>query len=87
MAGYRCSFASPINTNDSITHIETWNTLKAVAGRSDFLYVADSKLCSHENLDTIARAGGRFVTVLPRSRQEDRQFRKRIQTTPPWELV
>ncbi|MFZ0550829.1 MAG: hypothetical protein WAU49_09410, partial [Steroidobacteraceae bacterium] len=63
------------NTNDSITHIETWNTLKTVAGRPDFLYVADSKLCSHENLDTIARAGGRFVTVLPRSRQEDRQFR------------
>jgi len=76
------------NTNDSITHIETWNTLKSVAGRPDFLYVADSKLCSHENLDTIARAGGRFVTVLPRSRQEDRQFRKRIQTTtPPWELI
>ena len=76
------------NTNDSITHIETWNTLKTVAGRPDFLYVADSKLCSHENLDTIARAGGRFVTVLPRSRQEDRQFRKRLQTTtPPWELV
>ncbi len=76
------------NTNDSITHIQTWNTLKIVAGRTDFLYVADSKLCSHENLDTIARAGGRFVTVLPRSRQEDRQFRKRIQTvTPPWELA
>jgi transposase len=82
---FRCADG---NTNDSITHIETWNSLKAVAGRADFLYVADSKLCSHGNLDTIARAGGRFVTVLPRSRQEDRQFRKRIQTsTPPWELV
>ena len=76
------------NTSDSITHIETWNTLKAVAGRADFLYVADSKLCSHGNLDAIHRAGGRFVTVLPRSRQEDRQFRKRIQsTTPPWQQV
>lgn len=30
------------NTNDSVTHVETWNTLRAVAGRSDFLYVADS---------------------------------------------
>jgi len=56
------------NTNDSVTHIETWNTLRAVAGRSDFLYVADSKLCSFDNLDYIHRAGGRFVTVMPRSR-------------------
>lgn len=76
------------NTNDSVTHLETWNTLRAVAGRSDFLYVADSKLCGHDTLDTIHRAGGRFVTVLPRSRQEDRQFRKRLQTTTPdWQLV
>lgn len=76
------------NTNDSVTHLETWNALKAVAGQADFLYVADSKLCSHGTLDAISRAGGRFVTVLPRSRQEDRQFRKWVQTnTPPWELI
>ena len=76
------------NTNDSITHIETWNTLRTVAGRADFLYVADSKLCSHDNLSSIDRAGGRFVTVMPRSRQEDKLFRKWLQTdTPPWELV
>src|SRR5271166_1781078 len=76
------------NTNDSITHIETWTTLKAVAGRADFLYVADSKLCSHDNLSFIDRAGGRFVTVLPRSRREDKLFRKWLQTdTPSWELI
>src|SRR6266704_1007414 len=66
----------------------TWNTLRAVAGRSDFLYVADSKLCSFDNLDYINRAGGRFVTVTPRSRQEDSLFRKWVQThAPEWELV
>jgi transposase len=76
------------NTNDSVTHIETWNTLRAVAGRSDFLYVADSKLCSFDNLDYIHRAGGRFVTVMPRSRHEDGLFRKWVQThAPDWELV
>jgi transposase len=76
------------NTNDSITHIETWTTLRAVAGRADFLYVADSKLCSHDNLSFIDRAGGRFVTVMPRSRREDKLFRKWLQTdTPSWELV
>ena len=76
------------NTNDSITHIETWTTLRAVAGRADFLYVADSKLCSHDNLSFIDRAGGRFVTVMPRSRREDKLFRKGLQTdTPSWELL
>jgi len=76
------------NTNDSITHIETWNTLRTVAGHADFLYVADSKLCSHDNMEHIDRAGGRFVTVMPRSRHEDAEFRKWIQNnTPPWELV
>jgi len=76
------------NTNDSITHIETWNTLRALAGRAEFLYVADSKLCSHDNMDHIHRAGGRFVTVMPRTRLEDSEFRKWIQTnTPSWELI
>ena len=76
------------NTSDSRTHIETWEALRAVAGRADFLYVADSKLCSHDNMQHIHRAGGRFVTVMPRSRKEDEQFRKWIQSnTPAWELV
>ena len=76
------------NTNDSVTHIETWTTLRAVAGRADFLYVADSKLCSFDNLSFIDRAGGRFVTVLPRSRREDKHFRKLLQTeSPAWEIV
>ena len=76
------------NTSDSRTHIDTWKALRAVAGRADFLYVADSKLCSHDNMDYIHRAGGRFVTVMPRSRFEDEHFRKWVQTnTPPWELI
>jgi len=82
---FRCTDG---NASDSRTHIETWNTLRAVAGRSDFLYCADSKLCSQENMDHIDRAGGRFVTVMPRSRLEDGQFREWIQThTPEWTLV
>ncbi|MBI4841720.1 MAG: DUF4277 domain-containing protein [candidate division NC10 bacterium] len=32
------------NTNDSTTHIETWETLRRLSGRPDFLYVADCKL-------------------------------------------
>lgn len=76
------------NQSDSTTHIETWKVLAKVAGRKDFLYVADSKLCSRQNMDFIDRQGGRFVTVLPRSRTEDHWFRKRIQTEEPvWEKV
>jgi hypothetical protein len=52
-------------------------------GRADFLYVADSKLCSHDNLSFIDQAGGRFVTVMPRSRREDKHFRKLLQTETP----
>ena len=82
---FRCTDG---NVTDSRTHIETWNTLRTVAGRADFLYVADSKLCSRENMDHIDRAGGRFVTVMPRNRKEDAEFRKWVQTnTPEWELV
>ena len=76
------------NTNDSTTHLETWNTLREVSGRTDFLYVADSKLCSMETMETIHEKGGRLVTVLPRTRQEDGHFRKWIQDEEPnWETV
>jgi len=76
------------NLNDAKTHIETWDALSAVVGGPDFLYVADSKLCTRENMDYIDRRRGRFVTVIPRSRLEDGEFREWIQThEPPWEAV
>jgi transposase len=76
------------NTNDTTTHLDTWTTLCQATGRPDFLYVADSTLCATEVLETIDRQGGRFVTVLPRSRREDAQFRRWIQRHPiDWELV
>lgn len=76
------------NRSDVDTHIETWETLRRLTGRADFLYVADSKLCVTETLDYIDGKKGRFVTVLPRSRGEDAHFRKWIQTNDPdWELV
>lgn len=82
---FRCAAG---NTSDSVTHIDTWETLKALAGRADFLYVADSKLCSYDNLDHIHRHGGRFVTFMPCTRFEDREFRRTIQTEAvPWEKV
>ncbi len=73
------------NTVDDPTHIPTWDGLVALLGRVDFLYVADSKLCSRQAMGHIAGRGGRFVTVMPRSRTEDKAFRDWIQThTPVW---
>jgi transposase len=73
------------NTVDDPTHIPTWDGLVALLGRVDFLYVADSKLCSRQAMGHIAGRGGRFVTVMPRSRREDKAFRDWMQThTPVW---
>ncbi len=73
------------NTTDDPTHIPTWDGLVALLGRTDFLYVADSKLCSREAMVHIAARGGRFVTVLPHTRSEDKAFRAWIQThVPDW---
>jgi transposase len=78
------------NTVDDGTHIGTWDLLYALIGHANFLYVADCKLASSENLGHIATRGGRFVTVLPRGRSEDVAFRHRLRTTPSvlkWTLL
>jgi transposase len=71
------------NTNDDQTHIHTWDELRALTGRASFLYVADCKLCTHEQMAHIDTNGGRFVTVLPRSRKEDRFLRDWMHTDQP----
>ena len=75
---------------DDRTHITTWDLLHELIGQADFLYVADCKLASRENLGHIATRGGRFVTVLPRGRSEDVAFRHRLRTAPSaltWTLL
>ncbi len=76
------------NVSDAQTHVATWEALCRVTGRRDFLYVADSKLCSGESMDYIDRRRGRFVVVLPRTRREDGDFRAWIQDHEPgWETL
>lgn len=48
--------------------------------RDDFVYVADSKLCTEKNLSYIQGYGGKFVTVLPRTRAEDIAFRQQLRS-------
>ena len=66
------------NTTDDQTHVETWKLLCELAGRSDFLYVADSKLATAENMAYLHQHRGRFITVLPRTRGEDKVFRQSL---------
>lgn len=76
------------NTGESPTYMEAWDILRKLVGRSDFIYVADSKLCTGKNMKYIRDNKGRFITVLPRSRREDGWFREYIQTHKvAWEDV
>jgi transposase len=76
------------NTTDDQTHVETWKLLCELAGRSDFLYVADSKLATAENMAYLHQHRGRFITVLPRTRGEDKDFRQSLrQGNVSWRTV
>jgi len=75
---YKCY---PGNVTDDKTHIETWESLKEIARRADFLYVADSKLCTDEQLSHIVKNGGRAVTIIPEHWQEVKSFKETLGTT------
>jgi transposase len=68
------------NVVDDKTHIATWDLLCRLVGRPDFLYVADCKLASTENMAYVHQHQGRFLTVLPRTRSEDRVFRDLLES-------
>ena len=71
------------NTSDDPTRIPTWDQLVRLTGGPGFLYAADCKLASEEAMGHIHRGGGRFITVLPRSRKEDAAFRAWMQDHEP----
>ena len=71
------------NTSDVTTHIDTWDALVALTGEVGFLYVADSKLATFDNVAHIHTRGGRFLSVLSASRREDRVFRDWVVTNRP----
>ena len=68
------------NVTDDQTHIHTWDGLVKLVGRADFLYVADCKLATRQNMAHIDSHRGRFLSILPRSRAEDPQIRQWAQT-------
>jgi len=66
------------NRTDDTIHCANVDMLRQLLGRDDFIYVADSKLSTRKNLQHIDRYGGKFVSVLPRTRAEDISFRRRL---------
>lgn len=66
------------NATDDRSHRATWDLLCRLTGRRDFLYVADCKLATAENMAHLHQHGGRFLSVLPRTRSEDISFRAAV---------
>lgn len=53
------------NTADVTTYVEQWQNLIDLLGRNDFLYVADSKLLTKENMAHIHDNDGFFIAPAP----------------------
>jgi transposase len=77
------------NRSDDTVHRSNVDRLREILGRDHFIYVADSKLCTRKNLAHIVSYGGKFVTVLPRTRIEDKRFRNQLREGMPvrWRQV
>jgi transposase len=76
------------NVTDDVTHRDTWDLLCQLTGRRDFLYVADAKLATRENMAYLHQRQGRFVTVLPKTRSEDKEFRALVTAGQvSWKLI
>lgn len=66
------------NQTDDTLHRDNLDALRDLLARDDIVYVADCKLCTKDNLKHIQDFGGQFVTVMPRTRKEDADFREKI---------
>jgi len=71
----------PGNRTDDTLHIEIWNALRQITGKADFLYVADSKVCTHKQLSHIVGYGGRVVTLMPETWKEAGNFKETLRQT------
>jgi transposase len=75
-------------TDDSI-HISNWDLLRRLLQTNEFIYTADSKLCTEKNLHHIEFYEGLYITVMPRTWKEDETFRNKLMDgkTIKWRLI
>jgi transposase len=66
------------NQTDDRLHPANHKTLQKLLQRVDFIYVADCKLATEENLHKISVWCGLFVSVMPRTWSEDQHFREKV---------
>ena len=67
------------NRTDDTTHIETWNMLEQIHGNPNFLYIADCKLCTSEQLNHIVDIKkGKVITVIPETWGEVGRFKREL---------
>jgi len=71
------------NQSDDKTHQVNWQALREFLGKAGFIYIADSKLSSTENLLMIDAAGGQFISVLPATRSEVKDYYKELGQLDP----
>lgn len=72
----------PGNRNDESTHIQTWDALCRIHGNPNFLYVADCKLCTQEQLKHIVDRDGQAITILPHNLVEVRRLHDQLRAAP-----
>jgi len=76
------------NRTDDSLHRDNLDNLRDLLAKDDFIYVADCKLCTKKNLAYLESFGGKFVTVLPRSRKEDMDFREKLRhKAARWRII
>lgn len=68
------------NQSDDMLHLENFKRVQKLLQSSDFIYVADSKLATEANLKNIEGYGGKFISIMPRTWGEDKEFGERVRT-------
>lgn len=66
------------NTSDDQTHQVNWNELRSFLQTTDFCYIADSKVATEENMTHISSNKGTFISILPGSRKETKDFKNAL---------
>jgi len=76
------------NRTDDSVHVSNWDRLRRLLQTTDFIYTADSKLCTEPNLSHIEFYGGQYITVMPRTWKEDQSFRALAREEKvEWQLI
>jgi len=66
------------NQTDDRLHPNSHARLRTLLGHSNFIYVADCKLATEDNLRKIEVHGGLFVSVMPRTWKEEKVFKNKV---------